>query len=170
MCSGHLDRVTVMAGLWLCMYQLVCVPAHLGCHSHFHCKMHNFPGAESAIEYLISTYLFTKEYSTPSILKDPCSLPDSSVHEILQARILEWIAISFFRASFWLKDGTWVSHIAGRFFTREATKRSPQINMLHIWLPPLTELSPLLPIWKTEISEEKNNDKNSCSSVTWETK
>ena len=26
-----------------------------------------------------------------------CSLPDSSVHEILQARILEWVAISFSR-------------------------------------------------------------------------
>ena len=34
-------------------------------------------------------------------LCDPitCSLPGSSVHEILQARILEWVAIPFFRGS-----------------------------------------------------------------------
>ena len=28
-----------------------------------------------------------------------CSLPGSSVHEILQARMLEWVAISFFKGS-----------------------------------------------------------------------
>ena len=38
-----------------------------------------------------------------------CSLPGSSVHEILQARILEWIAISFYRGSSWPRDQTWVS-------------------------------------------------------------
>ena len=41
------------------------------------------------------------------------SLPGSSVHRILQARILEWIAISFFRGSSWPRDGTPVSCIAG---------------------------------------------------------
>ena len=39
------------------------------------------------------------------------SLPDSSVHRILQARILEWVAISFSRGSSWLKDWTLVSCI-----------------------------------------------------------
>ena len=50
-------------------------------------------------------------------LCDPmnCSPPGSSVHGILQARILEWVAISFSRD---LPDpGTWVFCIAGRFFT-----------------------------------------------------
>ena len=45
------------------------------------------------------------------------SLPGSSVHGILQARILECVAILFSRASSQPRDGTWVSHIAGRFFT-----------------------------------------------------
>ena len=40
-----------------------------------------------------------------------------SVHGILQARILEWVAISFSRGSSQPKDRTWVSHIAGRLFT-----------------------------------------------------
>ena len=45
------------------------------------------------------------------------SLPGSSVHRILQARILEWIDIPFSRGSPRPKDWTWVSYIAGRFFT-----------------------------------------------------
>ena len=35
-----------------------------------------------------------------------CSSPGSSVHGILQARILEWVAISFFRGSSWPRNGT----------------------------------------------------------------
>ena len=44
------------------------------------------------------------------------SLPGSSLHGILQARIMEWVAIPFSRGSFRLKDRTWIFHIAGRFF------------------------------------------------------
>ena len=44
-------------------------------------------------------------------LGDPmdCSLPGSSIHGILQARTLEWIAISFSRGSSWLRDRIQVS-------------------------------------------------------------
>ena len=42
--------------------------------------------------------------------------PGSSVHGILQARTLEWVAIPFFRGSSQSRDWTQVSHIAGRFF------------------------------------------------------
>ena len=45
------------------------------------------------------------------------SLPGSSVHGILQARILEWVAISFSRGSSRPRDQTWASCIAGSFFT-----------------------------------------------------
>ena len=56
-------------------------------------------------------------------LCDPtnCSLPRSCVHGILQARILEWIAIPFSRAFSWPRDRTQVSCIVGRFFTIWAT-------------------------------------------------
>ena len=37
-----------------------------------------------------------------------CSLPGSSVHGILQARVLEWVTIPFFRGPSWHKDWTWV--------------------------------------------------------------
>ena len=53
-----------------------------------------------------------------------CSLPGSTIHEIFQARILGWAAISFSRGSARPKDWTWVSHIAGRLFTVWATREA----------------------------------------------
>jgi len=50
------------------------------------------------------------------------SLLGSSVHGILQARILEWVAMPFSRGSSQPKDWTWGSCIAGRFFTVWATQ------------------------------------------------
>ena len=50
-----------------------------------------------------------------------CNLPDACVRGILQARILEWVAILFSRGSSWPKGWTWVSCIASRFFTLWAT-------------------------------------------------
>ena len=46
-----------------------------------------------------------------------CTPVDYIVHEILQARILEWVAFPFFRRSSQPRDQTHVSRIAGRFFT-----------------------------------------------------
>ena len=52
-------------------------------------------------------------------LCDPmdCSPPGSSVHGILQARIVEWVIIPFSKGSSRPRDQTQVSCIAGRFFT-----------------------------------------------------
>ena len=59
-------------------------------------------------------------------LCDPmdCSLPGPSVHGIFQARVLEWVAISFSRGSSQHRDRTRVSHIAGRCFTIWATREA----------------------------------------------
>ena len=59
-------------------------------------------------------------------LCDPmdCILPGSSVHGIFQARVLEWIAISFSRASSWPRNQIRVSRIAGRRFTVWATREA----------------------------------------------
>ena len=51
---------------------------------------------------------------------------DYTVHGILQARILEWVAFPFFRRSSQPRDRTQVSHIAGRFFTNWATREAWQ--------------------------------------------
>ena len=55
-------------------------------------------------------------------LCDPinCSPPGSSVHGIFQARILEWVAISFSKGSSQPRDWTHISCIAGGFFTAES--------------------------------------------------
>ena len=57
-------------------------------------------------------------------LCDPmeCSLPGFSVHGIFQARVLEWVAISFSRRSSWPRDWTQVSCIVSRRFTVWATR------------------------------------------------
>ena len=52
------------------------------------------------------------------------SLPGSSVHGIVQTRILEWVAILFSKGSFWSRDQTRVSYIAHGFFTFWATREA----------------------------------------------
>ena len=51
-----------------------------------------------------------------------CSLPGSSIHGIFQARVLEWVAISFSRESSWPRDRNQISCIVGRRFTIWARK------------------------------------------------
>ena len=55
-----------------------------------------------------------------------CSPPGSSVHGILQARVLEWVAIPFSMGSSQARDQTQVSCIAGTFFTVWATREAPK--------------------------------------------
>ena len=60
-----------------------------------------------------------------------CSPPDSSVHGISQARILEWVAISISRGAFQSRDQTQVSCFAGRFLTVWAP-RKPFYVYIHL--------------------------------------
>ena len=62
-----------------------------------------------------------------------CSLLCSSVYGILQARILEWVAIPFFRGSSQARDRSLVSWIAGRFFTIWATGETLQLFLVR-WI------------------------------------
>ena len=68
-----------------------------------------------------------------------CSLPGSSVYEILQARILEWVAISFSRGPSWPREQTQVSWLAGGLFTTEQ-RRKPT----HPCLPIANSLKPVV--------------------------
>ena len=69
--------------------------------------MHSFIELDKAVVHVIRLVSF--------LWCDPMhySLPGSSIKGIFQARILEWVAISFSRRSSWLRDQTWVSW---RFF------------------------------------------------------
>ena len=51
-----------------------------------------------------------------------CNLPRSSIHGLFQARVLEWVAISFSRGTSQPRNRTWVSHIVGRCFTIWTTR------------------------------------------------
>ena len=67
---------------------------------------------------------FCLETNSPQGSVDPMdySLPGFSIHGIFQARVLEWVAISFFRGSSRPRDQTWVSLIVGRCYTVWATR------------------------------------------------
>ena len=75
---------------------------------------------------------------TQSCLYHPldCSSPGASVHGILQAGILQWVAISSSSGSSQPWDWTdvsYVSCIAGRFFASWAIKSHIINNSFHIW-------------------------------------
>ena len=65
-----------------------------------------------------------------------CDLMDYTVHGLLQARILEWIAFPFSRGSSPPRNWTHISCIAGGFFTCWATREdqpgNSSPNMLHV--------------------------------------
>ena len=75
------------------------------------------------------------------ILCDPMdhSSSGSSVHGILQSRILEWVAISFSRGSSQPRDRTLASYTASRFFTIWAIRGKNGVDD---------------PIWKPEIETQ----------------
>ena len=100
-----------------------------------------------SLKYLMTRNIFYKPgegegevaQSCPTLC-DPMdyNLPGFSVHGILQARILKWIAISFFRGSSRPRDRTRVSRIGGRSFnlwaTREVTNQLLCIYALILWI------------------------------------
>ena len=92
-----------------------------------------------------STPLKVQVTQSCPILCDPIdrSPPGSSVHRILQARILDYVAISFSRGSSHPRDWTRVSQTAGRFFTIWATRMSCDYhNHFLQWMLPIIPLFP----------------------------
>ena len=89
-------------------------------------------------------YLSEVAQSCPTLC-DPvdCSPPGSSVHGILQARVLEWVAISFSRGSSRPRDRTQVSRTAGRRFNLWATREAHRYlsNFLYADLDFLSEIN-----------------------------
>jgi len=83
-----------------------------------------------------------------------CSPPGSSVHWIIPAKILEWVAIPFSRGSFQLRDQTWVSCPTGSLLRFRwilywlSHQGSPIWKAHHIWLRKLLKATYLtLPTW-----------------------
>ena len=80
--------------------------------------------------FLFFSFIFCPQ--SCQTLCDPmdCSLPGSSLHGILQARVLEWVAISFSRGSSQPRDQTRVSLIPGRCFNLWATREAHILSYL----------------------------------------
>ena len=82
--------------------------------------------SNSAVVYYLVQVKMLVTQSCPTFCNPmDCSPPGFSVHGILQAKILEWVAISFSRESFQSSDQIQVSCIAGGFFTIWATREDP---------------------------------------------
>ena len=92
----------------------------------------------SSLEGLHACYVMSYVMSDPT----DCSPPGSSVREILQARILEWVAIPFSRRSSRPRDRTWVSCIGRWVLFHCATwnaQSAPSLVVIHVkeaCLPP----------------------------------
>ena len=86
-----------------------------------------------------------------------CNPMDYTVHGILQARILEWVAFPFSRGSSQLRDWTQVSRIAGRFFTSWATGK-----------PKNTEVGSLFLLQQIFPTQESNWDLLHCSWILYQ--
>ena len=95
-------------------------------------------------------------------LCDPmdCSPPGSSIHGVLQASILQWVALSSPRGSSWPREWTrifCVSGIAGGFFTIEPSGKKPVMVVIKsisniLFLPLLIrKILPLLTVLDLEI-------------------
>ena len=81
----------------------------------FFCEFVSFLTQFTVPEKQIS--LFKVKVKVAHLRPTLCYPMDYTVHGVLQARILEWVAFPFSRGSSQPRELTWVSHIAGGFFT-----------------------------------------------------
>ena len=88
----------------------------------------------SCVQLFATPWMQKVRYESASDAQDPPNLPGSSVLGIPQARILEWVVISFSRGSSWPKDWTLVSCIADGFFTTWTTRELPISSLLPHYL------------------------------------
>ena len=76
--------------------------------------------------------LCTKSLQSCLTLCDPmdCSPPGSSVHGILQVKILEWVAMPSFRGSSWPRDWTCVSCTGRQILYHWATREARELHQV----------------------------------------
>ena len=107
------------------------------------------------MEHLTFMLAASKSLQSCPTLCDPIdgSPPGSPVPGILQARTLEWVAISFSRGSSWPRDWTQVSRIGGRCFNLWATREFDNWILVFLaqfsnsWSAHYVNLKKLYKIW-----------------------
>ena len=117
---------------------------------------------------------FTKEsevaQSCPTLCNPlDCSLPCSSVHGIFQARVLEWVAISFSRGYSQPRDWARVFCIVGRRFTIWATREAPVLSILRLLSKaesPHQLINPSIsPTWLWHVWEYNSTSMSECTFI-----
>ena len=131
--------------------------------------------------YIIPVSVYVKAIQSCPALCDPmdCSPPGSSVHGILQARILEWVAIPFSRISSQPRDQTCVSSIGRQVLYHQHRLGSPYIIYEYTCIYSAIKKKEILPLGTTwmnlkgitlsEISQ-KEKDKHYMVSLICESK
>ena len=90
-------------------------------------------------------FLFVLKWSERcSVVSDSCDPIAYTVHGILQARILEWVAVPFSRGFSQPRDQTQVFHIVGKFFTSWATREAPLVTFSSVQFSSVAQLCPIL--------------------------
>ena len=88
---------------------------------------------KGGFSFCLTTWVAVAQASLTDCNPKDCSPPDAggpSVHGILQARVLEWVAIPFSRGSFQPRGWTWFSHFADRFFSLWATREAQKGRLI----------------------------------------
>ena len=110
--------LSIMPGLYVWYARSIPQPSY-DKQKHFQ-TLHNIPWGEKSPSK-IPACVYAKSIQSCPTLCNPmdCSPPGSSVHGILQTRILEWVAMPFSKEFSWPRDQIYISCIAGGFFTTE---------------------------------------------------
>ena len=80
-------------------------------------------------EWNISLFFSPSVVSDSFVIPMDCSPPGSFVHGMSQTRIMEWVAISFFRGSSQLRGWTYISCLAGGFYYHWGTRVNISLNL-----------------------------------------
>ena len=94
----------------------------------------------TVVKRIFQAILLGRNWKSLSRVQTLCDPRDYTVHGILQAKILEWVAFPFSRGSSQLRDQTRVSSIVGRFFTSWATREAQEY-----WSGSISLLQQILP-------------------------
>ena len=94
------------------------------------------PCCKTGIYSISYTRVCAKSLQSCPTLCDPMdwSPPGSSAHGIFQARIREWVAISFSRGSFWTKDQTHISWNGRQILYHWATRKAKILLKTHVFM------------------------------------
>ena len=120
----------------ICIYVCVCMYIYLGRIREWSGSWKAFCKDFYKILKIISILFCAKSLQSCTTVCNPmkCSLPGSSVHGILQARILKWVAMTFSRGSSWLRYHTCGSYISN-FGRLVLTFTSVKITPLSYFFP-----------------------------------